>query len=118
MQKAIIDTQLPPKLARFLQKQGWDAVHTTDFEEGHLMADQTIREIAARQDRIVVTKDNDFFDLFLAKGLPPKVLLLGFGNIGNHDLLFQFDRHLDSISHLFENGAEFVVFGPDGIVEY
>jgi predicted nuclease of predicted toxin-antitoxin system len=118
MLNALVDTQLPPKLARFLQTKGWDVIHTIDFPDGHLMADIAIREIAISQNRIVITKDIDFFDLYLAKGIPPRVLLLKFGNISNRDLIIQFDANYKGLLLLFETGAEFLFFGYEGIVQY
>lgn len=45
MLKFIVDTQLPPKLAYSLRDLGADAIHTTHFEDGHLLADSSIIEI-------------------------------------------------------------------------
>ena len=118
MRASIIDTQLPPKLALYLIKKGCDAIHTTGFPEGHLMPDSKIREIAINQNRIIITKDSDFFDFYLTKGAPPKVLLLKFGNLRNEELIFRFENQLDQVFALFDNGAEFVYWGTEGIFEY
>lgn len=77
---------MPPKLAVFFQDKGVDAIHTTHFPDGHLLKDKEIRQIATVEDRIVITKDSDFLDYFLLKGIPPKVLLLEMGNISNANL--------------------------------
>lgn len=104
------DTQLPPKLAKFLNTKGCDAIHTTFFPDGYLLQDQEIREIAIQENRIIITKDNDFFDGYLAQGAPPQVLLLQFGNIKNEELLAYFDNEFSNIQALFEGGAELVLF--------
>lgn len=114
----IIDTQLPPRLSRFLVAQGIDAVHTTSFPNGHLLTDREIMEIAEKENRIVITKDSDFMDHYLLKGPPPQVLLLNFGNIGNPDLVALFQKELNSIRLLFENGAGLVVFSRTNLVSY
>ena len=44
--KFIVDTQLPPRLASYLQSQGYDCIHTTYFEDGHLLQDSEIIVIA------------------------------------------------------------------------
>ncbi len=116
--KFIVDTQLPPRLAKHLTKQGYESIHTTYFEEGHLLADTEIVSIAIEQERIVVTKDSDFSDYFLLKGAPPKVLLIEFGNISNTDLFNLFDLYLDEVSTAFEQGSELVIFRRDEIIGY
>ncbi len=94
MLKFIIDTQLPPKLAKFLCDKGFSAIHTTYFPNGHLLDDKFIIQIAIHEDRIIITKDSDFLDNFLIHGVPPKVLMLQFGNISNAELLSLFDHYL------------------------
>lgn len=118
MLKFIIDTQLPPSLARFLKLQGFDAIHTTYFQNGHLLKDSEIIKIAIKDNRIIITKDSDFFDNFLLKGAPPKVLLLQFGNIKNTDLIQQFQNQISNIETLFGNNANFVLFDWNQVVEY
>ena len=49
----------------------------------------SLPKIAIAQNRIIVTKDSDFFDRYLLKGAPPKVLLLEIGNTKN-TILFRF----------------------------
>ena len=114
----IIDTQLPPKLAKYLYDKGFQSIHTTYFPNGHLLDDKTIIEIAVREHRIIVTKDSDFLDNYLINGVPPKVLMLQFGNISNAELLDLFDRELTQIVQLFDNDAGFVTFNRTHISEY
>jgi predicted nuclease of predicted toxin-antitoxin system len=118
MLKFIIDTQLPPKLARFLATKGSDAIHTTFFPDGHLLQDKEIRAIAIQEHRIIITKDNDFFDSYLAQGAPPCVLLLQFGNIKNNELLAYFDQEFKYIEALFDGGAELVFFDRTQLTVY
>ena len=73
MLRFLIDTQLPPKLSNLLNQWGFDSIHTTYFPDGHLLNDKAIREIAVNDNRIIVTKDSDFFDFFHVKVPPPSV---------------------------------------------
>lgn len=116
--KFIIDTQLPPALAKFLVEKGFDAIHTTFFADGHLLQDTEIIHIAIEENRIIATKDSDFLDNYLLKGSPPKVLLLQFGNISNKELLQYFENHIHKIITVFEEGAELVKFDRESIVAY
>ena len=81
--KFIVDAQLPRRLARELAASGHDAVHTLDFPAGNRTQDKDIVALAIRENRVVVTKDNDFVTSFLLRGTPPKLLLITTGNISN-----------------------------------
>jgi len=112
----IIDTQLPPKLSAYLESKGYDCKHTTDFEEGHLLQDQEIIEIAIEEERIVITKDSDFSDYYFLKGAPPNILMLLFGNTSNKDLIAYFEEFMRNIEQTFSDGSNYVQFSRDGIV--
>ena len=114
----LIDTQLPPVLAAYLRRKGFDALHTTTFEQGHLLADADIRRIAQQQQRIVVTKDSDFSNHFHVAGAPPRVLYLTLGNCRNHELINWLDLHLGMICQLFSVGASMVVASRQQLVSY
>jgi len=79
----LIDAQLPARLARLLAAHGEDAIHTTDLPEANRTPDAAIVAVAARDDRIVVTKDADFVASFRLTGQPRRLLLVATGNIAN-----------------------------------
>ena len=84
--KFIVDAQLPRRLAHELVVTGHDTKHTLDFPSGNRTTDQEISEVATREGRVVVTKDNDFVTFFQLRGAPPKLLLISTGNISNEAL--------------------------------
>lgn len=90
MLKFIVDTQLPPKLAKYLNSQSIDVIHTTFFPDGHLLTDTEIRNIAAKE----------------------------VGNIKNDDLLGYFEQELSNILTLFENDAALVIFDRLQLIAY
>lgn len=114
--KFIVDTQLPPRLAKYLRTKGHDCIHTSDFEDGHLLQDSEIILIAKEKNRTIITKDSDFSDHYFLKGAPPRVLLLQFGNISNNDLIEYFEKYLEFIVNAFNNGSEYVQFSRSGLV--
>jgi predicted nuclease of predicted toxin-antitoxin system len=118
MLKFIIDTQLPPKLAKFLRDKVFSAIHTTYFPNGHLLDDETIVQIAIRDNLIIITKDIDFLDNYLINGIPPKVLMLQFGNISNADLVALFENNIANIEKTLTDGAGFVTFNRTHISVY
>lgn len=51
MFKIFIDTQTAPRLARYLKSKGYESIHAMNYkEEGHLMKDREITEIAVNED--------------------------------------------------------------------
>lgn len=118
MIRFLVDTQLPPLLANYLTSKGYDSIHTTFFENGHLLQDSTLSTIAKKEGRTIVTKDNDFFERYTLYGAPPKVLLLQFGNIKNTDLINYFERELEKLTNLFLDGNNLVIFGRQQITSY
>lgn len=97
---------------------GADAVHTTFYEDGHLLDDNIIRRIATEEERIVVTKDADFRDFFLVKGSPPQVLLITTGNISNKDLMRLLEDNYHIIAQLFDDGNNMIVLNRNSVAAY
>ena len=112
----IVDTQLPPSLAEFLRRRGFDAIHVMNCPKGVLTSDKEIIAIATEETRIVITKDSDFMDYYLLKGYPPKVLLLQFGNIKNNELFFILNKYLEQITSLFVNQTAFIIVQKNRII--
>ncbi|TAE30459.1 MAG: hypothetical protein EAZ91_10445 [Cytophagales bacterium] len=116
--KFIVDTQLPPILATYLQEKGIDAIHTTFFPDGHLLADAQISLIALQEDRIVITKDSDFPDAFFLKGPPPRVIHIRLGNIRNRDLLDFLEPRWPLLCDLLVADSGMVVINREQIISY
>ena len=84
--KFIVDAQLPRRVTRLLGQSGHDALYTLDLPEANRTSDTIILQIAARESRVVVTKDSNFVDSFLLDRKPEKLLLISTGNITNAEL--------------------------------
>jgi predicted nuclease of predicted toxin-antitoxin system len=98
----LVDAQLPLQLAGWLSQSGNDARHTLDLPDGNRTSDRNIVEAAAREDRIVVTKDSDFVQSFLLTG-QPRLLLISTGNISNVDLEHLLRGNFPAIERAFES---------------
>jgi predicted nuclease of predicted toxin-antitoxin system len=119
MFRFIVDTQLPPSLAEFFRRRGLDATHVIDYFSGALMTDDEIISVAIKESRIVVSKDDDFFDYFLLKNYPPAILLLKLGNIKNSELFVFMGNYLDTICNLFtEDIKRLILISRSKIVIY
>jgi predicted nuclease of predicted toxin-antitoxin system len=101
--KFLIDAQLPRRLARWLRARGHDAVHTLELTLQNRTPDSDLKEISLIEERIVITKDSEFVDSFVLKGMPYKLLLISTGNIKNADLELLFSQNLDWLVEAFEH---------------
>jgi predicted nuclease of predicted toxin-antitoxin system len=100
--KFIVDAQLPYRLALLLREKGYDTVHTDDLPNKERTTDTEIRTLSKAENRIVITKDNDFFESYIIKKSPAALLLVSTGNIVNKDLFTLFNKYFDLIIKHFE----------------
>ena len=95
--KFIVDAQLPKSLARLLVSLGHDAIHTLDLPLKNATRDSYISTISIKEQRIVISKDSDFYDSFQIKKEPYKLLYLTVGNMRNTHLLALFTQNINII---------------------
>jgi predicted nuclease of predicted toxin-antitoxin system len=100
--KFLIDAQLPRRLAQWLSAQGHDALHTLDLPLRNRTQDAEIIALALQDDRVVVSKDDDFVQSFWVHDQPRRLLLVATGNIANADLERLMADNLYTLIHAFE----------------
>ncbi|OKH36581.1 hypothetical protein NIES2119_16250 [[Phormidium ambiguum] IAM M-71] len=100
--KFLVDAQLPARLARVLQSMGYDTIHTKDLPLQNATQDTEINTLSVQESRIVITKDRDFFDSFIIRQEPYKLLLVTTGNITNNELVELFAKNLPQLVQLFQ----------------
>ena len=98
--KFLVDAQLPIRFVGWLKQYGHDAVHTLDLPLGNRTPDSDVVACAIRDNRIVVTKDDDFVQTFLLTGQPP-LLFVSTGNISNAELERLLQRNMPAIERAF-----------------
>jgi predicted nuclease of predicted toxin-antitoxin system len=77
--KFIVDTNLPQGLAGWLESQGHEANHTSDFGM-EAADDRVIWQYALSTGAIIITKDEDFVLLKAAEPSGPNVVWVRIGN--------------------------------------
>jgi predicted nuclease of predicted toxin-antitoxin system len=95
--KFIVDAQLPIALSYLLKHRGYDAIHTMELPDSNASSDELITSITIQENRIVITKDNNFLESYLINAKPKKLLLVKTGNINNKALIALFDSNLTLI---------------------
>lgn len=98
----LIDAQLPRKLADFFNEKGISAIHTLDLPDKNATTDKYIKEMATKDNLVVITKDDDFLRSFLIEGKPSRLLLLKTGNISNKALMELFEKGFTVILSLIK----------------
>jgi predicted nuclease of predicted toxin-antitoxin system len=115
MPKFILDAQLPQRLKTLFAEFGFEAIHTLDLPDGNRTNDREIIRISEQENRIVVTKDDDFVESYLLHRRPEKLLLLSCGNLGNPDLEQLFRTNLLRIVSEFESN-NFIELNREDII--
>lgn len=103
--KFVVDAHLPPRLCAVLQAAGHDAIHTGQLVARNQTPDEIINQLSLAEQRVVVTKDSDFYHSHLLQGKPWKLLLVRTGNIRTRELTELFQRHLPAIVAAFEENS-------------
>lgn len=111
----LVDAQLPRRLTSRLREAGHDARHTLDLPHKNRTTDAEIIEIAARERRVVVTKDADFVTTFLLARHPAKLLLISTGNITNAGLEKLLIPQIPSIVSAFET-HDYIELTPFAVI--
>ncbi len=112
--KFLVDAQLPRRFVGWLAEAGHDARHTLDLPLGNRTPDGEVIAYAAREGRVVVSKDDDFVQSFLLTG-EPQLLLISTGNIVNAGLEKLLLTNLSGIEAAFA-AHRFVEITRDALV--
>ena len=100
--KFLVDAHLPRRLCVILVQHGHDATHTLDLPTGNKTKDPIINQVSVREQRIVVSKDSDFFYSHVLQGRPWKLLLIKTGNISSQGVCDLLERHLPTIETVLQ----------------
>lgn len=99
--KFLVDAHLPRRLVYRPQEAGHDAQHTRDLPQGNRTPDAVINDLSEREQRIVMTKDENFVNSFLLYHRPYKLPLVSTGNINNRELELLFLANIRQIVAAF-----------------
>ncbi len=99
----LIDAQLPPAMARWLQEVGHQAEHLEDA--GLREADDAlIWAHALRTGAVIVTKDEDFSDRCIRESGGPVIVWLRLGNANNRALRAWLEPRLPTVLEALATG--------------
>lgn len=93
--RLIVDQQLPPILATWFQDRGIDAFHVRELDLTGA-ADTVIWAEAARDDAVVISRDEDFVNLLRDRG-GARLVWVRIGNCTNTTLLAMIEANWPAI---------------------
>lgn len=105
--KFLVDNQLPKALAEWLRQKGYHAQHVLERGQGQT-DDRQLWNEALQENRIVVSKDEDFFLLATRPGNTGRLVWVRLGNCRTQHLLSQLDQAWPAIEAALQSGQEIV----------
>jgi len=84
--KFLVDAHLPPSLCAVLARHGHDVKHTLDLPAKNATKDISLNQFSVDEQRILISKDSDFFYSHLVLGRPWKLVLVKTGSITKGEL--------------------------------
>ena len=103
----LIDNQLPPALAQYIKKRGYDCEHVLDVGLAQAL-DIEICRYTESQKRIIVSKDEDFLYLATHSKISFTLIWVQLGNCTTTALLATFDRLWPSIESCLSAGDRII----------
>jgi predicted nuclease of predicted toxin-antitoxin system len=100
--KFLVDAQLPSVLCNILLKLDHQAIHVLELANEDRSTDKEIRDAADRENRIIITKDSDFYHSHMTIQTPIRLLLITTGNISNKVLFDLIRTNIAKIENLFQ----------------
>ena len=98
--KLLLDANLSYRLVKKLASQFPDCLHVTRTGLPIPAEDTAIWQWARANNRIIVTNDDDFYNLANTYGFPPNVVLLRMGNQSSINVAETLHNHVDDILQL------------------
>lgn len=105
--KFLVDNQLPLQIARHLAAGGHPSVHVAEVGLDEA-SDAAVWDWARQEDRVVVSKDEDFFFLASRPDDTGRLVWVRLGNCRTEALLVAFERALPTILAAFDAGQRIV----------
>ena len=84
--KLLVDANISWRLLRTISQHFPDSVHVDNITPEIPLKDLDIWNFALEHNYMILTNDEDFFELYVFKGFPPKLIILRTGNVSTRNL--------------------------------
>ncbi len=100
--KLLLDENISYRVVQSIESYFPGSIQVTKLGS-ELHEDHNIFDFAFRNDFAIVTFDEDFYDLQLLKGHPPKIIWLRFGNSSNLKVINKLIESREAIESFLSN---------------
>lgn len=100
--KLLFDENISYRIIKKIETHFPESKHISNFSK-QVLKDFQIYQIALEQNYSIVSFDEDFFELQLLKGYPPKLIWLRFGNSSTQQIVDCLISKKDQISEFLSN---------------
>jgi len=100
--KLLLGENISYRVIQSIESHFPGSIQVTKLDAG-LREDHEIFDFATKNDFTIVTFDEDFYDLQLLKGHPPKIIWLRFGNSSNLKLISKLIESRKAINSFLTN---------------
>lgn len=114
--KFVVDAQLPIRLKSWMISKGFDVVHAIDLPNKEFSTDREISSFADAEQRIVITKDSDFYKSHIIKQEPKRLFFITTGNINNNQLIALLELNMEVVSQRFLEGKIVIELNNESVI--
>jgi predicted nuclease of predicted toxin-antitoxin system len=101
--KLLVDANISWRLLRTISQHFPDSVHVDSITPEIPLKDLDIWNFALEHNYMILTNDEDFFELSMFKGYPPKLIILRTGNVSTRNLSRVLINHIQEIEQFAES---------------
>ena len=101
--RLLLDANLSWRLIKLLEKEYTEVIHVDDCGLSVPARDTEIWGFALKKNSIIVSNDEDFYELSIFNGFPPCVILLRTGNQSTKFIAELLIKHKADIKNLIES---------------
>lgn len=108
----LLDAHIPPALAAVLEERGHDVRLCASLSAAHQSKDGVLNEVSLHEQRVVITKDTDFWHSLVLQGRPWKLLLVRTGNMRLREFKAWFRQKLPEAEAVLAVGNLYELLPP------
>ena len=100
--KLLFDENISYQIVKKIKETFPESAHANTIKSGKI-TDLEIFSYAKKNNLLIVTHDEDFIELQLVYGYPPKIIWLRAGNTSTQNIMLKLEEKKDEILSLFNN---------------